>query len=60
LAAGREPKFLGGVPELNEYLKRSAHQNQKKNAARTYLVARVNRVVGYFLKISDILAGIVR
>jgi GNAT superfamily N-acetyltransferase len=40
--------FDCGVPELNEYLRRYAYQNQKKNAARTYAATRGNRVVGYY------------
>ncbi|MCI0523757.1 MAG: GNAT family N-acetyltransferase [Acidobacteria bacterium] len=40
--------FDCGVPELNEYLKRYAYQNQKKNAARTYVATRGDRVVGYY------------
>jgi hypothetical protein len=31
-----------------EYLKLYALQNQKKNAARTYVATRGNRVVGYY------------
>jgi predicted N-acetyltransferase YhbS len=40
--------FDCGVPVLNEYLKHYAYQNQKKNAARTYVATRGNRVVGYY------------
>ncbi len=40
--------FDCGVPALNEYLKQYALQNQRKNAARTYVATRGNRVVGYF------------
>jgi len=40
--------FDCGVPALNEYLNRYALQNQKKNAARTYVATRGNRVVGYY------------
>jgi predicted N-acetyltransferase YhbS len=40
--------FECGVPALNEYLKKYALQNQKKNAARTYVATRGNRIVGYY------------
>lgn len=40
--------FDCGVPALNEYLKQYALQNQKKNAARTYVATRGKRVVGYY------------
>lgn len=40
--------FDCGVPTLNEYLKQYALQNQRKNAARTYVAARGSRVVGYY------------
>ncbi len=40
--------FDCGVPALNEYLKQYALQNQKKDAARTYVATRGNRVVGYY------------
>ena len=40
--------FDCGVPALNEYLKQYALQNQKKNAARTYVATRGHRVVGYY------------
>ena len=40
--------FDCGVPALNDYLKKYALQNQKKNAARTYVVTRGNRIVGYY------------
>jgi GNAT superfamily N-acetyltransferase len=33
---------------LNEYLKQYALQNQRKNAARTYVATRGDRVVGYY------------
>lgn len=42
-------EFDCGVTELNEYLKRYALQNQKKNAAKTYVVAdNKERIVGYY------------
>ena len=41
-------RFDCGVPALNEYLRQYALQNQKKNAARTYVATRGNRVVGYY------------
>lgn len=40
--------FDCGVTALNEYLRQYALQNQKKNAARTYVATRGNRVVGYY------------
>jgi len=40
--------FDCGAPALNEYLKQYAWQNQKKNAARTYVATRGKRVVGYY------------
>jgi len=40
--------FDCGVPALNAYLKKFALQNQKKHAARTYVVTRGNRIVGYY------------
>ena len=40
--------FDCGVHVLNDYLKKYALQNQKKNAARTYVATRGNRVVGYY------------
>lgn len=40
--------FDCGVPVLNDYLKQYAFQNQKRNAARTYVATRGKRVVGYY------------
>jgi GNAT superfamily N-acetyltransferase len=40
--------FDCGAPALNEYLKQYALQNQKKDAARTYVATRGNRIVGYY------------
>ena len=40
--------FDCGVPALDDYLKKYALQNQKKNAARTYVATRGNRIVGYY------------
>ena len=40
--------FECGVFALDDYLKKYALQNQKKHAARTYVAARGNRVVGYY------------
>jgi len=40
--------FDCGVPALNDYLKKYALQNQKKHAARTYVVTRGDRIVGYY------------
>lgn len=41
--------FDCGVIELDEYLKKYALQNQKKKAARTYVVTQDNVVVGYYV-----------
>lgn len=40
--------FDSGVQPLDEYLKKYALQNQRKNAARTYVATRGTRVVGYY------------
>jgi GNAT superfamily N-acetyltransferase len=40
--------FDCGVSALNEYLKLYALQNQKKDAARTYVATKDNRIVGYY------------
>ncbi len=41
--------FDCGVEPLNDYLKKYALQNQKKDAARTYVVTtEENRIVGYY------------
>lgn len=40
--------FDCGVPALNDYLKKYALQNQKKNVARTYVATRGLRIVGYY------------
>lgn len=40
--------FDCGVPALNDYLKKYALQNQKKNSARTYVATRANRIVAYY------------
>ena len=41
--------FDCGVEPLNEYIQKFALQNQKKDAARTYVVADAeNRVLGYY------------
>ena len=40
--------FDCGISALNDYLKKYALQNQKKHAARTYVAARANRIVGYY------------
>src|ERR1041384_7233266 len=40
--------FDCGVSALNDYLQKYALQNQKKNAARTYVATRGNRIVGYY------------
>ena len=41
--------FDCGVEALNDYLKKYALQNQKKDAARTYVITtEENRIVGYY------------
>lgn len=41
--------FDCGVEPLNDYLKKYALQNQKKDAARTYvLTTEENRIIGYY------------
>lgn len=40
--------FDCGVSALNDYLKKYALQNQKKDAARTYVATRGNRIVAYY------------
>jgi len=40
--------FDCGVSPLNDYLKKYALQNQRKDAARTYVATRGNRIVGYY------------
>ena len=40
--------FDCGVPALNNYLKKFALQNQRSQAARTYVASRGERVVGYY------------
>ncbi|MBW1677170.1 MAG: GNAT family N-acetyltransferase [Deltaproteobacteria bacterium] len=41
-------KFNCGYPVLNEWLRRHALQNQRANAAMTFVVCSKNRVVGYY------------
>jgi GNAT superfamily N-acetyltransferase len=40
--------FECGVPSLNDYLARQALHDQRAEKARTYVIARGPRVVGYF------------
>lgn len=40
--------FDCGHPVLNEWLRRYALQNQRANAARTFVVCRESRVIGYY------------
>lgn len=49
--------FDCGVPALNEYLKRYALQNQRKNAARTYVATRGNRIAAYYTLAYGSVAG---
>ena len=48
--------FDCGVPALNAYLKKFALDNQRNQAARTYVATRGDRVVGYY----SLAAGSVR
>jgi GNAT superfamily N-acetyltransferase len=47
-AAHRTGEFDCGKTELNEYLERYALTNQTSGGARTYVVHRDQRVVGYY------------
>lgn len=40
--------FDCGVPALNKYLKSYAYQNHRSGGARTYVIARENKVIGYY------------
>jgi GNAT superfamily N-acetyltransferase len=40
--------FTSGVPELDDWLKRRALNNESAGASRTYVVASGSRVVGYY------------
>lgn len=40
--------FDCGVPELNDWLKRRARQNEPTGASRTFVIATGGRVVGYY------------
>jgi GNAT superfamily N-acetyltransferase len=40
--------FDSGVPELDDWLKRRALQNESSRASRTYVVIAEGRVVGYY------------
>jgi GNAT superfamily N-acetyltransferase len=42
------PQFDCGVPELDDWLKRRALQNETARASRTYVVTSGGRVVGYY------------
>ena len=48
--------FSCGVPSLDEWLKRRAHQNQVSGASRTYVVAAGQKVTGYYCLSSGALA----
>lgn len=49
LAAEHEVStFECGVPELDDWLKRRAHQNEANRASRTFVITAGNRVVGYY------------
>lgn len=40
--------FESSSPDLNEFLRRYARQNEKKGGSRTYVAIENNRVVGYY------------
>ncbi len=40
--------FDCGVPELDNWLKRRAHQNEATGASRTFVITAIGRVVGYY------------
>ena len=40
--------FDCGKPPLNDFLTKFALQNQAGGGARTYVMTRVNRVIGYY------------
>src|SRR5262245_42630106 len=40
--------FDCGSPPLNDYLRKHALQNHQNRSARTYVVLRIGRVVGYY------------
>jgi GNAT superfamily N-acetyltransferase len=49
LTAGHDVSaFDSGVPELDNWLKRRALQNEASGASRTYVVSAGGRVVGYY------------
>jgi GNAT superfamily N-acetyltransferase len=49
LTAGHDVSaFDSGVPELDNWLKRRALQNEASGASRTYVVSAGDRVVGYY------------
>lgn len=48
--------FSCGMPNLDDWLKRRARANQVSGASRTYVVAEVVRVVGYYCLASGALA----
>jgi GNAT superfamily N-acetyltransferase len=57
LSAGhRLDEFESGTPSLDDWLKRRARANQASGAARTYVVAEGDRVVGYYCLASGALA----
>jgi len=41
-------QFDCGVPALNNYLQRTANQDQKKNLSRTYVLAEQSQIIGYY------------
>lgn len=41
-------KFDCGNEHLNDYLKKYAFQNQKKNISNTFVAQKTNKVVGYY------------
>jgi GNAT superfamily N-acetyltransferase len=49
LAAEHELEpFISGTPQLDDWLKRRARQNEAGGASRTYVIPEGRRVVGYY------------
>lgn len=49
--------FSSGVSSLDDWLKRRARANQQSGASRTFVVAEVRRVVGYYTLASGAIAA---
>ncbi len=41
-------QFDCGVPDLNNYLQRTASQDQKRNLSRIYVLAEQTQIIGYY------------